>query len=232
VIYGQSAINLPGLNTVQVRGYDLQTTNLSFATTDATSINGTFSVVNSNITFVPAGWFGPTDSPRIDPANTTTSWDVIYARYSDGPNASPYAAIRVIALFADSYSEGLPDSWRNRYFGSPAPAAGRHPNDDFDGDGFSNFQEWLLGSNPADASSNLRITNFSATNIQWQAKGYEVYEIVTSTNFTNWTLARSPVVPTNFVPGTDIFNLTNSVGKAGSFTSAGPKQFFRVRRVP
>ena len=100
--------------------------------------------------------------------------------------------IRVISFNPDSYSEGIPDAWRTTYFGSADPSAGpnRHANDDFDRDGFSNVQEYLLGSDPTDSSSNLRITSFGTTNIQWQAKGYEVYELYSSTNLTVWTSRR------------------------------------------
>ena len=89
-------------------------------------------------------------------------YDDIYARYSDGVNASPYARILVISFSPDSYSEGIPDAWRSTYFGSIDPSAGpnRHANDDFDGDGYSNLQEYLLGSDPTDRTSNLRITSF------------------------------------------------------------------------
>ena len=224
-------INLPGLNTVQVRGYDLQTTNLTFATSDAGPNGGTFSVVGSNITFLPNGFY---ETPRLDPAGNQ-NYNIIYGRYSDGVNASPYVHVRVIGLYADSYSEGLPDDWRNAYFGSTdpgGPGTNRHPNDDFDGDGYSNLQEWLIGSNPADPTSNLRISKFNSTNMQWSAKGYEVYEISSSTNLTNWTRAINPIVATNFVPSTNLYNLTNSAGFATAFTNGGPKQFFRVLRVP
>jgi len=157
----------------------------------------------------------------VDPAGTSY-YGIIYARYSDGTNASPHVRIRVVALYSDGYSEGLPDSWRTTYFGSPDPFAGpnRHPGDDYDGDGYTNLQEWLLGSNPADPASNLRITSFVTTNIQWQAKGYELYELYSSTNFNNWTRAINPVLP------------TNSAGSATPLTNGKPKQFFRVGKVP
>lgn len=225
-----SPINVPGVNSVQVRGYDLQTSNLTFASTDATANAGSFSTVNSNVTYVPSNlWSGP----RVDPAGNSY-YDEICARYSDGVNASPYARIMVISLNPDHYSEGIPDAWRSNYFGSIDPSAGpnRHANDDFDGDGYSNLQEFLLGSDPTDRTSNLRITSFGTTNIQWQAKGYEVYELYSSTNLTTWTRAIDPITPTNFVPGTNLFNLTNSVGTATSFTNGGPRQVFRVQKVP
>jgi hypothetical protein len=212
-------INVPGVNSVQARGYDLQTTNPAFATTEATTINGVFSAVNSSITYVPNGYFP--QSSRLDPAGTS-SYDRIYARHSDGVNASPYARIRVISFNPDSSSEGIPDAWRTTYFGSPDPSAGpnRHANDDFDGDGYSNLQEYLLGSDPTDNTSNLRITSFNPTNIEWQAKGYEVYELYSSTDLAAWTRAINPVTP------------TNSVGTAASFTNGGPRQIFRLQKVP
>jgi hypothetical protein len=217
VVTTPSPISVPGVNTVQVRGYDLQTTNLTFATTDASSTNWVFSAVNSNITYVP-GWVS---GGRLDPAGNS-AYARIYARYSDGINASPYTQIRVISLNPDSYSEGIPDAWRTTYFGSADPSAGsnRHANDDFDRDGFSNVQEYLLGSVPTNSASNLRVTSFETTNIQWQAKDYEVYELYSSTNPTIWTRAVNPIVP------------TNSVGTAASFTNGGPRQMFRVQKVP
>jgi hypothetical protein len=212
-------INVPGVNTVQVRGYDLQNNNLTLATTGATANNGTFSVATGNVIYVPKAYYA--DSGRIDPASGSY-YDIIYARYSDGMNASPYALIRVISYNADSYSEGIPDAWRLAYFGSSNPAVGlkHHAADDADGDGYSNLQEYLFGSSPADRASNLRITAFGLSTLQWQAKGYEVYELKSSSDFITWTRAISPMVP------------TGSTGSVSFFANGGPRQFFRVQKVP
>ena len=40
----------------------------------------------------------------------------------------------------------------------------------------ANVTEWLLGSVPTNKNSNLRITSISATNLQFDAKPYELYE--------------------------------------------------------
>jgi hypothetical protein len=223
-------LNVPGVNTVTVRGYDQQTTNLTFATADPSNLNGTYSVLNSNITFLPAAPFG--DSGRYDPAGNQF-WELIYARYSDGVNASPFVRICVTSFNLDSYDEGIPDSWRAQYFGNADPSVGanHHANQDADGDGFSNLVEWRLGSDPTDRNSNLRITAISKTNLQWQAKGYEVYELYSSTNLLTWTRTASPFVPTNSIPGTNLFNITNAVGKA-NLSVTGPRQFFRIVKVP
>ena len=92
--------------------------------------------------------------------------------------------------------------------------------------------EWRLGSNPTNSSSNLRITSFSPLTLQWPAKGYEVYELYGSTNLADWTRVLNPLAPTNFIPGTNLLNLTNSVGIATGFTNGGPWQFFRIQKVP
>ena len=212
-------LNVPGVNSVQVRGYSLQPKPLALATTGATTLNGAFSVAQSNVTYVPGGFFS--DSGRLDPTSGQY-YDIVYGRYSDGLNASPYAAIKVISFNMDSYNEGIPDWWRLSYFGSANPAVGskHHAGDDADGDGYSNLQEYLLGSNPTNKNSNLRITSFRTSAIQWQAKGYEVYELLSSSNFTSWARAISPLVP------------TNSNGAAGCFTGGLPQQFFRIVKVP
>ena len=216
-----SPVNPPGVNQIFVPGFDLQTpaSNLVFQTSAASAINGTFTNSGSLITYQPAAFFG--DSGRLDPTSGSF-YDIIYARYSDGTNASPFVGISVLSYNADSYSEGVPDSWRNQYFGSSNPSAGpkRHAGDDYDGDGYSNLEEWRLGSDPTDRTSNLRITSFASTNLQWQAKPYELYELYSSTNFTNWTLAVNPLTPTNN-PGL----ATNFAG------SNAAKQFFRFSKV-
>jgi hypothetical protein len=232
VVTSPGTITNPGVNTVTVPGYKLQMANLSFFTADAWPGASDWSVAaNGAVTYLPGGWYG--DTGRIDPAGNSF-YGIIYARYSDGVNFSPYASVKVISLWSDSYSEGIPDSWRLTYFGSIDPNAGsnRHAWEDFDADGVNNLTEWWLGSNPTDPTSNLRITCFSPTNIQWQAKGYEVYELQSSADLIHWTRALNPLVPTNFVPGTNIFNLTNAIGTATGFTNGGHCQFFRIVKLP
>jgi hypothetical protein len=51
--------------------------------------------------------------------------------------------------FTDTDGDGLPDSWEMQYFGNLAQG----PNDDPDGDGFTNLQEYQAGTNPTNANS-------------------------------------------------------------------------------
>ena len=53
------------------------------------------------------------------------------------------------ALYIDSRGCGMPDSWQLAYFGNLT----QNPTGDFDGDGVSNLQEFLDGTNPTNAAS-------------------------------------------------------------------------------
>jgi hypothetical protein len=68
----------------------------------------------------------------------------------------------------DSDGDGLPDAWEIQYFGSVSA----NPNDDPDGDGFRNWQEYVADTNPTNAASYLRITGLSLVpeglRIEWQ----------------------------------------------------------------
>lgn len=64
---------------------------------------------------------------------------------------------------ADTDGDGLPDAWERLYFGSiNDPRA--TPDADPDGDGFSNLQEYLAGTNPLDPNSLLRLESANLSN--------------------------------------------------------------------
>ncbi len=212
----------PGLNQIELRGYDLQSNSLTLAVTNANALGGgTFSLAGSLLSFAPSGYIG---ASRIDPADTAY-YEIIYARFSDGTSASPYSKARVISFNPDSDtpSDGIPDDWMTTYFGHTAPQAGdkSRATDDADGDGLNNLQEYIAGMNPTSAASAQRIVTFNTSSFQWQARVYEVYEIQSSTDLVHWARAGNPIAPTT---STGIF--TNF------FSASSPKQFFKVFKVP
>jgi hypothetical protein len=234
VVTAPSAPNVPGVNEVELRGYDLQTANLTFAAAGATAHHGSFSLAGTKVRFTPNGWYS--DSPRSHPGGNSF-YDVIYGRFSDGTNASPYARVAVVSLTddGDSPSDGIPDSWMMAYFGHPNPQAGdqSRATDDADGDGLTNLQEFIAGMNPRDANSAQRITAFNLNSISLQAKAYELYQVLGSTNLASWTAVGIPFVPTNAsLANVTTLPVTNIIGTIPGFPATNNHLFFRVEKVP
>ncbi len=220
IVTANPAPNIAGINEVEIRGYDLQTNSLTVSVASSTANSGAFSLTGSTLRYTPSAAFS--DSSRLDPA-TTSAFDRAFVRLSDGANGSPFIEVRVLSYSLDSFSDGMPNNWMTQFFGSSNPGAGalRGPNDDNDGDGVSNRNEFRSGTSPVDATSVLRFTGSSATSVNWLTTAYEVYEVQATTDFTNWFRAGNPVVPTT---------------TTGSFTnfpaSSTNRLFFRVLRVP
>ena len=93
----------------------------------------------------------------------------------------------------DAY--GIPSGWKTQYFGSTNAVNGGAL-DDWDHDGMNNWQEYLAGTVPTNASSKFQVTDFkhqSATNIviQWASVAGKKYSLQTTTNllagFGGWT---------------------------------------------
>ena len=210
--------NFPGINRLEKLGYDLQTTNLTLLITNATQSGaGVFSVTNSTLHFTPSGLI---QGPRLDPAGNS-SYESVWARVSDGTNASPYFQVRAISLqFQQEVTprNGLGENWLVQFFGNASAIV--DPQADLDGDGISNINEFRLDTDPKNAASALRITSRSLTNLVWTARPYDLYEVQGSTNLVNWTRLGTPVLPT-----------TTNGSLALPATSAA-RQFLRVLRVP
>ena len=66
---------------------------------------------------------------------------------------SPYQF--TVQTLPDADGDGIPDEWESRYGLNPGSSADR--NLDSDGDGVSNYLEYIGGTDPTDPRSNLRI---------------------------------------------------------------------------
>jgi len=98
----------------------------------------------------------------LSSANTNITGEVRYC-VERNTNALPrYGSITIAGLAfvvaqsgapADGDGDGLPDTWESAYSVSD-------PNADNDGDGFSNLQEYLAGTNPTQPNEAPRISNF------------------------------------------------------------------------
>ncbi|MGD1083198.1 MAG: hypothetical protein ABSA47_00445 [Verrucomicrobiota bacterium] len=159
-------------------------------------------------------------------ANTNSSYLLHFEHFSASPNG--------IALFqttiqdglitvggdrsASSWNDGIPDWWRLVYFGTVSnllSAADLDP----DGDGASNWQEYVAGTNPLDPKSVLEVSPSANFTIQWPSVYGKTYALETSTSLfsTNWTVLSSNL------PGTG-----QTMQIQDTNLPAPPARFYRV----
>ncbi|MCX7869290.1 MAG: hypothetical protein N2322_04995, partial [Terrimicrobiaceae bacterium] len=115
----------------------------------------------------------------------------------------------------DSDGDGLPDSWENEHFGSLA----QNGEGNADGDGLTNFQEYVFGSNPASASSGR-----PATSVAPSPEGF-VFSFLTIPN--RWY---QPQVSTDLQTWSPLGARIAGDGSIKSVTDpvTGPRRFYRV----
>jgi hypothetical protein len=146
--------------------------------------------------------FAPTSGTLELPATTTTFTrsavvDGRSARFATGSPQFTYSAgqqgliERIDLTVAETYAE-----WSNRIFGAYAD-----PNADPDGDGTTNYQEYLAGTDPKNAASRFGAVGFNVEpngdfTISWSSILDRNYQVQRSTDLApnSWTFV-SPVKP-------------------------------------
>jgi len=135
---------------------------------------------------------------------------------------------------ADSVGDGIPDWWRALYFGGDGTTTNSQScaTADPDGDGMSNFYEYLAGTIPTNGASALRITTVgregSDMRVTWTVVTNKTYILQTSTNLVtdSFTNAANQVTILS-VPGSPPISLTNAVHYGGATNV--PARFYRLR---
>lgn len=106
----------------------------------------------------------------------------------DGRRSALSAAVTTPTWGEDAHFDGLPDDWQARFWG-PNPLAWPSGGVDSDGDGATNLQEFLAGTNPVNAGSALRLGMTRAGQgmwLNWNTEPGFVYQVQYSTNATQW----------------------------------------------
>jgi len=146
------------------------------------------------------------------------------------PNTANNTSLLVTSVPLDSVGDGIPNWWRQLYFGgygtrtNALSAATADP----DNDGRTNLQEFLSGTNPRDFSSFLRIRDAALSNSVYTVTFDTVTNKLYRVEFTG-DLVAGPW--SNLTPSV-IIGTGNAVTVPDPSASGQNRRFYRVRLVP
>ncbi len=124
-------------------------------------VTARFSVIAGGVGPFTYQWFKGATPISGATSDTLVIENITGTDFTPSPTSTPKYSVQVtnahstvasfaVGLYQDSLGAGLPNWWRQQYFGSLAAI---DPNADADGDGVTNGQEYLDGSNPNSAAS-------------------------------------------------------------------------------
>ncbi|MGP8198824.1 MAG: hypothetical protein ACLQU4_04905 [Limisphaerales bacterium] len=165
------------------------------------------------------------------PSNVTSNsaYRVHFDHFSASPNGialfhstAQDGLITVGDRSGSSWGDGIPDSWRLLWFGTVSNALSA-ANADPDGDGASNWAEYVAGTNPLDSTSVFQLqpggsSSSSSFTLQWPSVVNKSYTVQSSSSLTSgsWT-----TLATNIVGNGQTMQWTDSNG-------IGQARFYRA----
>jgi hypothetical protein len=166
-----------------------------------------FSVVVADTSGVRYSWFfnstlipGATNDTFLLPSVSATNAGNYFVTVSN--SLGQFVISDVATLYIDSDGDGLPDSWEQMFLGG----LGQTATGDADGDGVSNLQEFLDGTNPTNSASAL----YRITLLTDGGTVSAVPDQATYTNGASVTLTASGSIPFHAWTG-DVLSRSNSV---------------------
>jgi hypothetical protein len=125
--------------------------------------------------------------------------------------------------FLDANHNHISDDWEKAYFG--AVTTNRTQFTDTDGDGMTDYAEFIAGTNPTNAASRFYFTGEmlpgnNLVQMQWTVVTNRLYQVNVSTNLSGW------------VPVTDWLQASNNPTMNYTVTNSGGAHFYRVQVLP
>ena len=155
------------------------------------------------------------------PGQYVVQFNPVQFFYAPPPQTNTLAASNTITFsgtytFPDTTGNGMSDLYQQYYFGVVTNTRTRYT--DTDGDGMSDYAEFIAGTDPTDALSNLRFLASAGSNnvitMEWSAIPGRIYQVQASTNLMDWT----PVSLWNQAVASPMtYSWTNDVGYSRSF---------------
>lgn len=174
------------------------------------------------------GWvnFENTGAPKVDLLSGRMTGSVWSANCGWIGLSNAYAYVQTDTIAPGALgTNGLPIAWQLLNFGN----TNVNPNADPDGDGMSNQQEYLAGTNPNNANSDLEITSFSSApggttaNVTWEsvlARNYYIQKRLNLNTGFSWLDSGLGLISPDGASTTRTFSDTNA-----------PMRFYRVQAV-
>jgi hypothetical protein len=116
----------------------------------------------------------------------------------------------------------LPDDWQRRYFGKDA-AAWPDASADSDGDGATNGQEFVAGTDPSDPSDSLRVSLTKlerGQRLEWDARPGVLYQLqqIAALGSGDWVNIGEPVLALEKRAGITLESVENM-------------KFYRIKKI-
>jgi hypothetical protein len=144
----------------------------------------------ANVGWINFSWATPTDGnrPRIDPMTGTWSGYAYSANIGWISLAGNLQTLRVARV--DTDRDGISDAWEREHFGNLSSAKSTS---DKDGDGVTDLNEFIAGTNPTDRNEFLKVLHFDAllpinqAVIEFSSKPSTYYRVDSSVDLVNWS---------------------------------------------
>jgi len=174
------------------------------------------------------GWinFEGNGSPKVDLLTGKMSGYAYSANcgWISLSNAVAFVQTDSIQKGVDSNHDGIADAWELQYFGTVSIDVNADP----DGDGISNLNEYLAGTDPTTPRSNFKITGYTfapgGTNaaLTWTSQSTRYYYLQSVLNLDSglWTDSGLGLIPADGSTTSRSYNATNA-----------DQRFYRVQAV-